>query len=303
MDFEEELLKSPIQKLDEDSLICILSKLPVADLVRVERVSKSWQEIAKKSWNNLKKLEFDAEKLGMRPVGTRHEYKKMNGDALENLLKKCGKYLKEINAPHKFDFFRDFFNASIAAKYCKNIQSISFYSASVDEIEELAENCTNIKVLSIKRMYDFKSDEYKKYLGELLSKNRNLRSLELNFKYSKIITADCLLKAPLNQMITLKTSLRGDNMINVLKHTKKLSNFYYRFKHTDEIAVLKGISIHLNNLTEIQLISVFINFDFQELDEIMSRIFRSNRQLKSIKLDNFGSISEKMFSRLECKCC
>ena len=43
---KEDFMESPIQKLDQDSLICIFNKLPVADLVRVERVSKSWQKVA-----------------------------------------------------------------------------------------------------------------------------------------------------------------------------------------------------------------------------------------------------------------
>ena len=53
---EEEL--RPIEKLPEEILIHIFSYLPIVDRIRVERVKKSWQEMAKKSWNNFKKLDI-----------------------------------------------------------------------------------------------------------------------------------------------------------------------------------------------------------------------------------------------------
>ena len=83
---KEEFLVPPIEKLDEDSLICILSKLPVADLVRVERVSKSWQEIAKKSWSGFKKLDLRPSKLGLRIC----TYKRMDHHVVEQILLRCG---------------------------------------------------------------------------------------------------------------------------------------------------------------------------------------------------------------------
>ena len=71
---ENDFLESSIRKLDENCLILIFNKLSAADLVRVERVCKSWQEIAKQSWSGFKILTLTPEQLGFRPVGTEHTY-------------------------------------------------------------------------------------------------------------------------------------------------------------------------------------------------------------------------------------
>ena len=259
MDLKEDSLESPIQKLDEDSLICILSKLPIADLVRVERVSKSWQEIAKKSWSGLKKLDFRWEKLGLRPVGTDHAIKKINKKVFEQVIIKCGRYLKQIH--FSLDYDRGF--VSLIAKYCKNIQLISCFSTSTSEIEQLAVNCRNITELSIKFINDFEVDgKYNQSLGKLILKNRNLRSLKFDYN-NNMRTADSLLSPhldePLGQLTCLKTKLKGKTLINVLKRTRKLSSFYYSFEYEisnileyeSHISVLKFISIYQSNLTMI----------------------------------------------------
>ena len=44
------------QKLPKEILMHIFELLPIADRIRIERVSKSWQEAAKVSWRNLKEL-------------------------------------------------------------------------------------------------------------------------------------------------------------------------------------------------------------------------------------------------------
>ena len=92
-----DFLESPIQKLDENSLICIFKKLPATYLVRAERVCKNWQKLAKQSWNGLKKLTITPKHLGMTTLGTSHRCKFIDDHVVEQVLKRCGKYLKEID--------------------------------------------------------------------------------------------------------------------------------------------------------------------------------------------------------------
>ena len=94
--------------------------------------------------------------------------------------------------------------------------------------------------------------KFEKSLEKLFSKNRKLRFLELDYERN-ILTTEFLLKMPLDQINTLKIGLRGENLINILKHTENLSNFHYCFKDTSESTVLKSISIYLSNLTKIEL--------------------------------------------------
>ena len=92
-------IDSPIKKLDETNLICVFNYLPIADLVRIERVSKFWLKIAKYSWSKLKKLHLHPKKLGMKTIGTKHSFKNIDEDVVDKILKRCGKYLKEIEVP------------------------------------------------------------------------------------------------------------------------------------------------------------------------------------------------------------
>ena len=126
---KEDFQESPIQKLDLDSLILIFQKLPIADLARIERVSKSWQEMAKLSWSSIKKLTLTPKFLGLRPVGTRHAYKDITSAAFEKILEKCGKKLVEIDA-----LYIEFDVSPLIAKHCKNIQSINCFKVSVEGV-------------------------------------------------------------------------------------------------------------------------------------------------------------------------
>ena len=152
---KEDSMESPIQKLDEYSLSHIFRYLPIADLVRIERTCKSWQEIAKRSWANLKTLTVNPRKFGLRIFGNEHRYPGINEYVVEEVLKRCGKYLKEFNAQGiNFDF------TSLVSKYCKNIESISCEETSLQGIEELSKMCNNI--------YEFSTYYFTNYIDEEL---------------------------------------------------------------------------------------------------------------------------------------
>ena len=122
---------SPIQKLDVNSLIYVFNYLPIVDLVKIERVCKTWQNIAKSSWSKLKKLNVYPEILGLK-----HD-KELNEYIVEEVLKRCGKYLKEISSTY-FDNDEIGYDCSfMIAKYCKNLKSIDCYKASAKGIQEL----------------------------------------------------------------------------------------------------------------------------------------------------------------------
>ena len=197
-------LKSPIQKLDEYSLICILNKLPVADLVRVERVSKSWQQTAKRSWSSFKKLLLNSIHLGLKLVGTRRTKKKIMDKAVEQILMRCGRYLEEVDASNS----RDDCYSSLIAEYCKNVQFINCFEFSTEAIKKIVQNCKNVSRLKIHNPSICKDKEEFKKLQELLrnlsSNNTNLRSSKLDSKYK--ISDDCLLKLQ-DQMNTDRKSV------------------------------------------------------------------------------------------------
>ena len=86
------------ENLNNDCLEYIFNLLPVADRVRVERVNIRCQEVAKKSWSNLKAIDFNAKSLGLKIRGKRHEYPSINEYEIEEIFKRSGKYLEVINS-------------------------------------------------------------------------------------------------------------------------------------------------------------------------------------------------------------
>ena len=130
-------------------------------------------------------------------------------------------------------------------------------------------------------------------LKNLFANNKRLVSLELGCELS----FKCLLKLPLEQMTTLKTGVRGESLIEVLKITKSLTNFYYDFKDASDIVILESMSTYLSNLTTLNL-EARLNFQVAKLDKMFSRVFETNRQLKSLTLKNFKSMTGKCFCEL-----
>ena len=126
--------------LNDDCLIAIISHLPVADRVKIERVSKTWKKLSKHSWSTLKKLKLDPRFLNLRPIGTKHYYPEINSYVVEEILKRCGIFLNEID----FVYHNSVCMMSLIALYCPNIQNISCYEVSDEGIENLSRNCKNI---------------------------------------------------------------------------------------------------------------------------------------------------------------
>ena len=93
----EEDSYSPIGILNDDCLIYIFDFLSIANRIRIERVSKRWQKVAKESWRQLKVLNLRPIYLGLKPFGTRHEFPTITEQVTEKILKKCGKYVEKIN--------------------------------------------------------------------------------------------------------------------------------------------------------------------------------------------------------------
>ena len=291
---KEDFLKSPIEKLNQKTLILIFKNLPIIDLVKIELVSKYWQETALLSWDKLKKLSIVPKKYRMdtdpNSPFIRYEYENIN--EIGKLLKRCGKFLEEIDTEYvKTDI------SSVIADYCENIKSICCHKVSIEGVEKLAKRCKNISKLTIIILEPDANKRLEEALGNLFSNNRKLQFLELDPNCD--LSVDCLLKLSLDQMIIMKTGIRGQSLIDVYKNTKMLSSFYYRFKNLGgDVAVFKFLYTHLYTLTTLHLHTDIVDFYNIKVDEMLSKIFISNRQIKSLKLECFESLTGKCFLNL-----
>ena len=196
LDFSE----STVYKLDENSIINIFNYLSIADRIKIERVSKTWKEIAKRSRSKIKKLRLSPKYLGLKTYGTSHQFPEINEYVIESILKRCGRYLSNIDLVsnslnHLIDNKKIYpCWLTIVAKYCPNVKSIKCGNVSVKGIEELAEHCKYLTELSISGNLNI---EFNEALQKLFSNNNNLRVLDFaSFRASD----KSLMKLPLENL-------------------------------------------------------------------------------------------------------
>ena len=207
-------------KLPREMVNHIFKFLPAIDRIRIERVSRFWQEVAKQSWNNFEELKMNPRLLGLKPTRRLLEYPTMNNLMLEEILKRCGRYLKKIDV----NKINDDCGLSIIAEYCPNIQSINFHEVSVKGLKKLSENCKKIFEI-INNGFLIYSDEINDEIENLISTNKKLKIL--NFKRF-VGTGAFLSKLSFQEIRVIKLyCVNNDhehNLINAIKKSKNLMN-------------------------------------------------------------------------------
>ena len=166
-----------IEKLSPEIKMLIFQQLPVADRIRIERVSRTWQELAKNSWHLQKAL--DTNSLGLKPSGKYHVIVEIDSNVIENILQRCGRYLEKINLSWTRST-SDWGNCdlSLVAEYCKNIQVIWSDSTSLEGIKSLADECRNICDLTL--YFNCETEhEHDLTLGTLFARNKSLRCVDV----------------------------------------------------------------------------------------------------------------------------
>ena len=87
LESSEQVSHSAIEILNDDCLKYIFNLLPVSQRIRIERVSKKWQELGKESWSKFKELDFDPKTLGLKPLAETLDYPEINENVIEKVLK------------------------------------------------------------------------------------------------------------------------------------------------------------------------------------------------------------------------
>ena len=265
-----------IANLPEECLIEIFKFLPIADRARIERVSKTWQILAKQSWHKVKEFNIDPKFLGLKPFGIRHKYKVLYESNFREILKRCGNYLIKIDlSSYRYSVCL----LSAVAEYCYNIQSIKCYRPSETGILKLAKNCTHISEFICSEIRQSCEDA----VAALFSVNKNFQTLKI---FSEYLTGNCLLNLPLEEMISIDVNGKILKAFNIFKKTKKLSVFKSKFKGEN---LIKNLAIHCSNLTILKLYYYTESGDdiVNNLDFMLSKLFKNNQNLKSLDLENF----------------
>ena len=134
-------------------------------------------------------------------------------------------------------------------------------------------------------------------MADLFANNKKLQAIDLPGYEGN---GDCLSKLPFEEIIKIKISKlqsweqSEQNIINVIEKSKNLSTFKYE---TEDVNLFKALAINCRNLIELHL-KLDDELLVDDLDSKLSQIFTNNRNLKSIKLDNFDLMTGECFLSL-----
>ena len=278
-----------IENLPEECLIKIFQYLSLAERARIERVSKTLRDAAKQSWYNVKELKFDHKFLGLKP----YPESKIDVFTLREILERCGFYLTKIDLLEYYDCYYDCL--PMVAEYCPNIQIIKFNEPSNIGLKRLSKKCKNIYELTI-RAYD---TYYENELADLFSVNKNLKLLEISTHFAEIAQiGKCLLKLPLQEMLSIKLDVPFiSNLSYLINNAKNLNVFEVEI---DFASTITDLANSCSNLTSLNLSCNSENIE--NVDFLFSQVFIKNKNLKSLSLSSFSSLTGECLVSLNKNC-
>ena len=174
---------SSINVLNDDCLRLIFEKLSFVERVKVEMVCKSWQNLSKKSWSVVKKLRIDPISFGFLPNGWKHRLRAIDSYVLEQVLKRCGHFLVDIEALDSTVCF-----LSVISSYCRNVKSVAVRNVSAVGLRDLSMRVSKLTKLCfsgtatpgyISHVDETRYSEYEDALKILLTNNKNIREMKL----------------------------------------------------------------------------------------------------------------------------
>ncbi|KAJ8312714.1 hypothetical protein KUTeg_010087 [Tegillarca granosa] len=221
-----------INSLCDDTLILILSHLPVLDRLNAEKVCQRWRDVALRCWTYQKSLHF------------RNMFKRFEGlrdKLLSSLLHRCGVYLKQLDLSASPRLLTDI-AVDVIAENCPALQKLDLSGVAVTDISlrNLGVKCTNLKWIALQKSF-YVGD---KGLSWFLQNCVNLEYLDVQGNAK--IQGDLFHKCGPN----LKTVIL--NECNKLKDFG-VSKLCYRCKNLEEIQLSDCLSITdkcIRNLTQ-----------------------------------------------------
>ena len=279
-------LESSVDKLNKNCLFYIFELLSVSDRIKIERTCKKWKEVSHQSWSKFKELHVKPEFLGLRPNREFHQYPEISVNEVEEILKRCGKYLKKIDSSYE----EIGCILSIVAKYCPDIKSIKCCEASEKGLKNLSRKCRNILEFIYENNFDkiFTTQISEEALEDLFLNNKKLQVFSISQGFP---LENCLLKLPfaginkMNLQIMLPSEIMNANVNKVIKNSKNLCSIR---THVFNESIILSLGASCNNLTKIKL-TYFGSID--NVDAKLSQVFIKNRNIKSLKLDGFNSMT------------
>ena len=239
-------------------------------------------------------LNLDPRCLGLRTRGQRHQFPLIDQHVIEKILNRCGWYLEKIIDNVRLDL--DF--TDLITEYCsRNIQSITGL-VSLAGLQNLSRDCKNIVELRLKIVEgEGEGGAVQNAHDPLFSyseKHRKLRILDIeNF----IGTGEWLLKLAFEEIEEIRIESCGSsfhkNVKSLINKTKKLRSLQYDF--ADE-KIIMALVYNCSNLTTLDLTC---QSSIENIDSLLTQVFGKNKNLKSLKLRDFKTLSGRCLLDLD----
>ncbi|KAG7204795.1 hypothetical protein KM043_005202 [Ampulex compressa] len=223
-----------IHKLNDDCLIHIFSYLPILTRYKMQKVCKRWYNFTQESLRNIKYLSLSHNTWGPPGIYFKGREKgERNTMILRGVLLSCGKLLTTIDlSALTIDFSPH--TLTIIGKLCSKLQIIeaTTFRSSASGIRSLAENCRDIRKLSLK----ISNSACDSALKNLFQVNQKLECLNLEgdvYMRGPVLHDNNLLRTSLNALpectmkeIRLRNIVFGPDgcLIPALKKLKKLES-------------------------------------------------------------------------------
>ena len=227
---------SPFTTLNDDCLLHIFSFLSLTDRVRVERVCKRWQCVARSMWRRMHFL--DTQQLALPP----HQLNSMG--VLKSILMRCGDSLSFLSlviyahSRHRRSKF-----LPIVGSLCPNLEELDATGVRLSRygLQKLGNGCTKLKKLNL----NYCSGVDERFLENLLRILPDLESLSL--AQWGDLTGQALNKLPPETMRELNlnscSNLRPNELLSAVK----------RLPHLESLSLTSCISLsnqHVKTLFE-----------------------------------------------------
>lgn len=208
---------SPFTTLNDDCLLHVFSFLSLTDRVRIERVCKRWQYVARSMWRRMHSL--DMQQLALPP----HHLHSMG--VLKSILMRCGDSLSVLSlAIYAHSRHRRSKFLPIVGMLCPNLEELDATGVRLNKfgLQRLGTGCTKLRKLNL----NYCSGVDERFLENLLRILPELESLSL--AQWGDLTGQALNKLPPETMKELNlnscSNLRPNELLSAVKRLPLLES-------------------------------------------------------------------------------
>ncbi|XP_044001391.1 putative adenylate cyclase regulatory protein isoform X3 [Aphidius gifuensis] len=264
--------KVVINSLDYDSLAKIIMWLPIPERIDMEEVCTKWKEASQLAWYDIKKYKCESS------IGRCYDNRLLTQSYLEEILLRCGNYLKELS-------LSDVCDSSI--------------------MPFVSDHCKNLTTLECKFDYNFLIDNADHFVQAFTQLDK-LACIKITVGHNSYLENTINLSAISN---SLPEEIKEIHLFSKPRYNRKLHIFMslQRFRNLQKLTSV-GLCLDNINLQEIADITTLVHLDIR-LYNIHTNLFLFNKLVNLEYIDltmgiecDVTNFSTKVLETIFCTC-